>query len=803
MGHAQSRFHRKVLTILTAAVLAAAGLVLVTSPRADAAVACELVYTSNTWGTGSGGFTASIVVKNTGDPLTAWTLSFTFPGSQQLTVGWAATWTQSGQRVTAQSQAWSGSVATGASFTVGFNGNWTDGNPPPRDFAVNGVPCAYVLIPSPTPSPTPTPTFPSPLRIIVIPTTLSVPEGGQASAQIRLNSQPTRDIIVGTARVQGDTDLAGGPPLTFTPSNWNIPQNFAVTAAEDADTTNGTAIFDTRSSQIPGSSAVLWNAAEIDNDGPGSTPLRILITPTALIVPEGGQGIVQVRLSARPTLDTIVVAGRVQGDTDLAVGGPLTFTQGNWNVPQTILVTAAEDADSLNSTAVFDFRSSQISGGGTVSLNVAELDNDVPGSTASPTVPVDNPFIGVSGYVNADWAANVENSAATAGGSAAERMRRLRTVPTAIWLDRIAKVTGTVGVRGLEAHLDDALAQNAGYVTLVLYDLPDKDCLAQVSPAELHAADNGLNWYKTQYIDAIASIVSKSKYSRLRIATIIEPRSLADLVTGNNYPSCVAAAQSGVYVDGIRHALDRLSPLPNVYTYLDAGHSGWIGWDDNFGALATLISSTVRGSAGGATSLDGIATNVADYIPTEEPFLPDATLMFGGVPLRSATFFEWNPYFDERDYATAMRASLIQRGLSSSIGTVIDTSRNGWGGVNRPTSVSTSTELDPYVNQSRVDRRPYRFSWCNQRGAGVGARPVAAPLPGVDAFLWVKPPGESDGVGGPVVPPGSVVDRMCDPAATNRFNPIVLTNALPNAPLYGDWHHEQFAMLVDNAYPAL
>jgi cellulose 1,4-beta-cellobiosidase len=697
MGHARRRLHRKILTVLMAAALAAAGLVLGTSLRADAAVTCEVTYTTNTWGSGSGGFTASIAIKNTGDPLSNWTLTFTFPGSQQITQGWSANWTQSGPRVTARNPAWGGTIATGGSFIIGFNGSWTGSNPPPTDFAINGVPCRVILIPSPTPTVSPSPSSsptPPPLRILVTPSTLTVPEGGQASVQMRLSQRPTRDIIVGTARVQGDTDLAGSGPLTFTPDNWDTPQHFVVTAAEDADTTNGQATFDSRSSQITGSSAFLWTAIE--------------------------------------------------------------------------------------------------------------QDNDTPGPTASPDVPVDNPFAGVTGYVNPDWVASVEGSAVTAGGAAAERMRRLKTVPTAIWLDRIAKVTGGAGVtRGLEAHLDAALAQNAGYVTLVLYNLPDKDCLSLVSGAELHAAYDGLNRYKTEYIDAITAIISQAKYARLRIATVIEPRSLTALITGIHAESCRQVMAASAYVSGIRYALDRFSPLPNVYTYLDAGHSGWIGWESNFGALADLITTTVRGTASGVSSVDGIATNVAEYVPTEEPFLPDSSLVVGGSPLRSSTFFEWNPYFDERDYATAMRDALVQRGLSSSVGAVIDTSRNGWGGADRPASVSTSGDLNTYADESRLDRRPYRFSWCNQKGAGVGARPVAHPFPGVDALLWVKPPGESDGPGGPLLPPESdrLFDRMCDPSATNRFKPTVSTNAMPDAPLFGVWHHDQFAMLVNNAYP--
>jgi cellulose 1,4-beta-cellobiosidase len=36
-------------------------------------------------------------------------------------------------------------------------------------------------------------------------------------------------------------------------------------------------------------------------------------------------------------------------------------------------------------------------------------------------------------------------------------------------------------------------------------------------------------------------------------------------------------------------------------------------------------------------------------------------------------------------------------------------------------------------------------SWCNIKGAGIGFRPEVNPSPNVDAYVWVKPPGDSDG----------------------------------------------------------
>lgn len=136
-----------------------------------------------------------------------------------------------------------------------------------------------------------------------------------------------------------------------------------------------------------------------------------------------------------------------------------------------------------------------------------------------------------------------------------------------------------------------------------------------------------------------------------------------------------------------------------------------------------------------------------------------------------------------------------------------DTSSNGWGGPNRPTAVSSSTDLNTYDDDSRVDRRPHRGGWCNQAGAGIGERPQANPAPGIDAFVWVKPPGESDGVSEPGIidpnDPNKQFDAMCGPNAQNVYDSAYPTNALPNSPHAGRWFAEQFQMLVENAYSPL
>uniref|UniRef100_UPI00046EF80D glycoside hydrolase family 6 protein n=1 Tax=Paenibacillus massiliensis TaxID=225917 RepID=UPI00046EF80D len=129
-------------------------------------------------------------------------------------------------------------------------------------------------------------------------------------------------------------------------------------------------------------------------------------------------------------------------------------------------------------------------------------------------------------------------------------------------------------------------------------------------------------------------------------------------------------------------------------------------------------------------------------------------------------------------------------------------SRNGWGGANRPT-VASGNDINTYVDSGRVDRRNHRGNWCNNSGAGIGEPPTVAPGPAhLDAYVWVKPPGESDGSSSEIPNnEGKGFDRMCDPTFTTPDG--VLTGALPNAPISGHWFHDQFVMLVQNAYPVL
>jgi cellulose 1,4-beta-cellobiosidase len=420
---------------------------------------------------------------------------------------------------------------------------------------------------------------------------------------------------------------------------------------------------------------------------------------------------------------------------------------------------------------------------------------------------VDNAFHGADGYVNPDWAASVNAAAASVGGTKGAAMARVASQPTAVWLDSIASITNGRGLRG---HLDAALAQQQAsgrqvVATFVIYDLPNRDCAALASNGELLISQNGLSLYKTNYIDVIAGILADPRYSTLRIATVVEPDSLPNLITNLSIQKCAEANSSGAYEQGVAYALSKLHAINNVYTYLDVAHSGWLGWTSNFGPAVQEFVKVARLATGGVNSIDGFISNTANYTPTTEPWMT-ATQMVSGNPVRSANFYQWNDYIDEASYVNGMYSALVSAGMPASIGMMIDTSRNGWGGTARPSGPSSSTDLNTFVNDSKVDHRLHRGNWCNQSGSGLGARPVADPAPHLDAYVWIKPPGESDG-SSTAIPnnEGKSFDPMCDPTfhGSQQANGGNLTGALPNAPLSGHWFEAEFEMLVQNAYPAV
>jgi cellulose 1,4-beta-cellobiosidase len=621
-----------------------------------------------------------------------------------------------------------------------------------------------------------------------------------------------------------------GETVTVTNASWNgslatgastqIGANFSYSGTNTAPTAftiNGTACNGTGGSPSPSpstspTSSPTPTGTPTPSPSPTSTGggscgsgVTLLANPGSFSVAQGTSEVFGVSLSAAPAAGIAVTVANTAGNNGLSVsaGSTVTLTSGNWNLPQPVTVAA-----NSSGTGAATFT---VSAPGCTSVTVTGTETAA-GSTTTPS-HVTNPFTGSTWYVNPNYTTEVATSAAGASGTLAAQMTLVGQQSTGVWLDHIGAIyggTANSNRMSLQQQLATAVSDESGstpiIVPLVIYDLPNRDCAALASNGELTVANNGLQYYEQDYINPIAQILTNYEHTNIRVVAIIEPDSLPNLVTNLSDANCAQANSSGAYVSGVQYALNKLHAIPNVYNYIDIAHSAWLGWSSNMGPAVSLIHSVAAGTTAGVSSVDGFISDTANTTPINEPYMT-ATQSVGGQPVDSANFYQFNPYIDELSYDEAMYTNFVNAGFPATIGMLIDTSRNGWGGPNRPTAASTSTDLNTFVNATKVDRRPFRGDWCNQNGAGLGPFPQANPnssFTHLYAYVWIKPPGESDGD----YPTATHThgDPHCDPNSTNTDGNgnTYPTNAIPGYDIpAGQWFPAQFTQLVQNANPVV
>lgn len=171
---------------------------------------------------------------------------------------------------------------------------------------------------------------------------------------------------------------------------------------------------------------------------------------------------------------------------------------------------------------------------------------------------------------------------------------------------------------------------------------------------------------------------------------VLEPDAIPQAIDG-----CAGVDPAERY-EMLAQAVAILDRQPQVQIYLDAGNAGWIT------ELPVLADALRRSNVDQA---DGFALNVSNFERT------DVSAAFG-LALSEELQRDAPPGTPEARF-------------------VIDTSRNGAG----PPPESADDER-----------------WCNPAGRRLGEPPTLSPgLERVDALLWIKQPGDSDGTcrGGP------------------------------------------------------
>lgn len=352
-------------------------------------------------------------------------------------------------------------------------------------------------------------------------------------------------------------------------------------------------------------------------------------------------------------------------------------------------------------------------------------------------------------------------------GQAARDALLLSRIASASWF-----TSGTPEI--VEAKVRDLVdrATAAGQVpVLVAYNIPYRDC-ALYSAGGARDGAAYLAWMK-----GFASGIGER-----HAIVILEPDGLGIIpwhqTLDGTVEHCRPAGQDGraavARYEQLRRAVAILAGLPNVRVYLDGTGSSWLAPGE---AANRLIKADVARTNGFFLNVSNFESD-ARVIPYAR-WVSDciALVTRGGIDPRACPS-QYAPadFKDHRTWGATDAAfdrlfekAGMKRDPASQKHAVIDTSRNGRGSWEPP-----------------VGKYPDAEVWCNPPDRGLGRRPtLVSGNPYVDAFLWIKIPGESDGEchrgqGGPADPERGLT-----------------------APPAGSWFSEQARELIEFANPPI
>ena len=209
--------------------------------------------------------------------------------------------------------------------------------------------------------------------VTIEPTALSVVAGRSNEYTVRLATEPTGDVTV-TVSGHAGTDLSlDKTTLTFTVDNWDTAQTVTVSATQNAATAKVSLAHAVAGADYGSVTAEPVVVSVVGRAGQQPT-LQVGVSSSAqtLTIPEGGANSYTLVLGSRPTGD-VTVGVTLPTGTDLTLDKTsLTFTSTNWDVAQTVAVTAAEDDDGVTDAGVT--LTHTVSGGGYNSTSVPDVE---------------------------------------------------------------------------------------------------------------------------------------------------------------------------------------------------------------------------------------------------------------------------------------------------------------------------------------------------------------------------------------------------------------------------------------------
>ena len=177
---------------------------------------------------------------------------------------------------------------------------------------------------------------------------LTVAEGDRETYTVKLDSQPTAEVIVSIG--SNITDVSVNPAtLTFTTSNWASPKAVTATAhQDDIDKDAGVTArltHDADGGDYGSESDVLVVTVD-DND-----TREVTVSESSLTIREGNSSTYTVALMSAPTSDVTIGVSPGNGVSVSSTLSSLTFTASTWSAAQTVTVSATDnDIDEANRT---------------------------------------------------------------------------------------------------------------------------------------------------------------------------------------------------------------------------------------------------------------------------------------------------------------------------------------------------------------------------------------------------------------------------------------------------------------------
>jgi endoglucanase len=366
----------------------------------------------------------------------------------------------------------------------------------------------------------------------------------------------------------------------------------------------------------------------------------------------------------------------------------------------------------------------------------------------------------------------------------------MEAIPRAVWFTSgtPAQVQQQVRQTMVEAAIERAVP------VLVAYDIPGRDCAQFSAGGALTQAD-----YEA-WINGFAAGIGHG-----RAAVILEPDALGNLPSACGGPSTNYPFTDDERYAELQYAVTALEAQPGTSVYLDGTHSAW----QSVGTMAQrLLTADVQDA-------QGFFLNVSNYQPDPNlldygtwisdciAMVTDPSNAFYNNPGGCASqYFPANP----NDFSTwGLTTAFYTQNMGNAVATthfVVDTSRNGDG----PNNMQAFAQ-PPFNQPASVISTLASGNWCNPPNSGLGLRPTDSPgVPLLDAYLWVKTPGQSDGgcdaAGGVRAWDYTAYSKPgwpTDAASQALFDPLWGIDD----PAAGAWFPQQALQLAQDASPAL